>query len=113
VGGNDATAFAKLSPADRRTRALDNFAAFFGEPARSPVDYFDHNWITEKWSRGCPTGNLAPGLLRKHGPALRTKHGRVHFAGTETSDYWIGYMDGAVRAGERAAREVTRALRHR
>ncbi len=37
--------------------------------------------------------------------------GRVHFAGTETADYWLGYMDGAVRAGERAARDVATALR--
>jgi monoamine oxidase len=32
--------------------------------------------------------------------------GRIHWAGTETADYWQGYMDGAVRSGERAAAEV-------
>ena len=32
--------------------------------------------------------------------------GRIHWAGTETSTYWNGYMDGAVRSGERAAHEV-------
>ena len=31
-------------------------------------------------------------------------------AGTETSTYWAGYMDGAVRAGDRAAREVLERL---
>jgi monoamine oxidase len=30
----------------------------------------------------------------------------VHWAGTETATYWNGYMDGAVRSGERAALEV-------
>ena len=35
----------------------------------------------------------------------------VHFAGTETADYWLGYMDGAVRAGERAAGEALAALK--
>jgi monoamine oxidase len=30
----------------------------------------------------------------------------VHWAGTETATYWNGYMDGAVRSGERAAQEV-------
>ncbi|WP_372510321.1 FAD-dependent oxidoreductase [Actinomadura madurae] len=30
--------------------------------------------------------------------------------GTETSDYWTGYMDGAVRSGERVAKEVHAAL---
>jgi monoamine oxidase len=32
--------------------------------------------------------------------------GRIHWAGTETSEVFMGYMDGAVRSGERAAREV-------
>ena len=30
----------------------------------------------------------------------------MFFAGTETATEWSGYMDGAVQAGERAAREV-------
>jgi monoamine oxidase len=35
----------------------------------------------------------------------------VHWAGTETADAHLGFMEGAVRAGERAAGEVVRALR--
>jgi monoamine oxidase len=35
---------------------------------------------------------------------------RIHWAGTETSNYWNGYMDGAVRSGERAADEVLAEL---
>ena len=37
---------------------------------------------------------------------LRQPMGNVHFAGTETATEWSGYMDGAVQAGERAAREI-------
>jgi EAL domain-containing protein (putative c-di-GMP-specific phosphodiesterase class I) len=59
---------------------------------------------------GCPVAHVAPGVLTKYGPWLRRAVGKVHFAGTETSDYWQGYMDGAVRAGERAASEAARAL---
>jgi monoamine oxidase len=44
------------------------------------------------------------------GPALREPIGRLHWAGTETSPVWNGYMDGAVRSGERAAAEVLAAL---
>ena len=47
-----------------------------------------------------------PGTLLAYGTALREPVGRIHWAGTETSTYWNGYMDGAVRSGERAAREV-------
>src|SRR5439155_393503 len=36
--------------------------------------------------------------------------GLIHWAGTETSTYWNGYMDGAVRSGERAAQEALAAL---
>ena len=40
--------------------------------------------------------------------ALREPTGRIHYAGTETATHWSGYMDGAVEAGERAAREVSK-----
>ena len=36
---------------------------------------------------------------------------QLHWAGSETSTFWQGYMDGAVRSGERAADEVRKALR--
>lgn len=45
-----------------------------------------------------------------HGDALRVPYGRIFFAGTETSYRWSGYMNGAVEAGERAAREVLFSL---
>ena len=38
--------------------------------------------------------------------AARPPPGRVHWAGTETATIWTGYMEGAVRSGERAAQEV-------
>jgi monoamine oxidase len=45
-----------------------------------------------------------------YGSTIREPHGRVHWAGTETATYWAGYMDGAVRAGERAAAEVAKLV---
>ena len=58
----------------------------------------------------CPVAVLGPGTLIDFGSALQMPVGRVHWAGTETSTYWNGYMDGAVRSGERAASEVVAAL---
>ncbi|HEY8637717.1 MAG TPA: FAD-dependent oxidoreductase, partial [Solirubrobacteraceae bacterium] len=40
------------------------------------------------------------------GEYLRAPVGRIKWAGTETADYWVGYMDGALRSGERAAAEA-------
>jgi monoamine oxidase len=48
--------------------------------------------------------------MSRYGGWIRSRIGRIHWAGTETADYWAGYMDGAVRSGERAAKEVSAAL---
>ena len=52
-----------------------------------------------------------PARWSQFGPAIRRPLGRVHWAGTETSTYWSGYMDGAVSSGQRAAVEVLAKLR--
>jgi monoamine oxidase len=111
VGGSAHGAWANLPADQRRAQVLESFAAFVGDQARAPVDYFEQDWTKERWTRGCPVAHAAPGVLTKYGPWLRRPVGKVHFAGTETADYWLGYMDGAVRSGERAAREVLAALR--
>jgi monoamine oxidase len=46
-----------------------------------------------------------PGQLRSLGPWIAKPEGRVHFAGEHTSP-WIGWMQGALQSGLRAAREI-------
>ena len=111
IGGSSHAPWAKLPADQRRAQVLENLAAFVGDQARAPTGYIEQDWTTERWTRGCPVAHVAPGVLTKYGPWLRRSVGKVHFAGTETADYWLGYMDGAVRSGERAAREVHAALR--
>jgi monoamine oxidase len=106
VGGDAARAFNAMPPSARRQAVINDFVRYFGSEASSPKDYFESNWTRETWSRGCPVAIYPPGALLAYGPTLRAPVGRVHWAGTETSNYWNGYMDGAVRSGERAAREV-------
>jgi monoamine oxidase len=106
IGGDKARQFNTMAPDDRRNSVLAEFATLFGPEASSPQRYFETNWTTEAWSRGCPVALYGPGTLVGYGPALRKPIGRIHWAGTETSNYWNGYMDGAVRSGERAAKEV-------
>jgi monoamine oxidase len=108
VGGHDARVWADRSKAARRNAVLKNFADYYGPKALKPKSYFEQDWSKEVWTRGCPVGFTAPGVLYEYGPALRRPVGKIHWAGTETSTFWIGYMDGAVRSGERAAREVLR-----
>jgi monoamine oxidase len=111
VGGDQARRFVRLSRSGRRSAVLDNFVAYFGEQARSPRASFEMDWTPEAWTRGCPVGHTGRNVLRKFGPALRKPTGLVHWAGSETATYWNGYMDGAVRSGETAAKEVRGKLR--
>jgi monoamine oxidase len=110
VGGDEARRFARLSRRQRRAAVLAQFARYVGPQARSPQEYFDFDWSKERWTRGCPTAIFGPRVLTRYGRALGRPAGRIHFAGTETADHWVGYMDGAVRSGERAAREVLAQL---
>ena len=63
----------------------------------------------ENERRGCYEGRFGTGVWTGYGEAQRGPVGRVHWAGTETAEVWNGYMDGAVRSGERAARKVLSA----
>ena len=110
VGGDEARSFTRLSADERRRAALGSFARAFGAQALSPIDYLETDWAAEPYTRGCPVGIAPPGLLTTYGRALREPAERLHWAGTESSTYWNGYMDGAVRSGERAAREALDAL---
>jgi len=106
VEGHGARVFMGLSARRRRAEAIACFVRYFGKQAANPRQYIEMNWAAEPWTRGCYVGFTPPGVLTDYGPAIKAPIGRIHWAGAETSDYWNGYMDGAVRSGERAAAEA-------
>lgn len=110
LGFTDARTFDTLPPAERRERALAGFAALFGDEALQPIDYVDHCWGTDEFAPGGPTAAVPPGSWTSYGPWLRKPVNGIYWAGTETADEWTGFLDGAVRSGQRAAAEVHRAL---
>jgi monoamine oxidase len=94
-------------PADRRREAvIGSFVRYFGERAAKPRGYMEKSWAEEEFTRGCYSGYTPPGVLTSFGDSIRRPHGRLHWAGAETATLWNGFMDGAVRAGERAAKEA-------
>ncbi len=95
-----------LQPAERRAVVLECLVRLFGRDAGEPEKYLDKAWAADEWSRGCYGGFMPTGAWTSHGAALRAPIGRIHWAGSETSSRWAGYMEGAVRSGLRAAGEV-------
>jgi monoamine oxidase len=111
VVGDAARELSRRPEAERRARILDELAALHGPAAREPTSYLDKDWVADPWSRGCYVGLLGPGALSATAAALRAPCDRLHFAGTETAIHHIGYLEGAIEAGERAAAEVTPLVR--
>jgi monoamine oxidase len=108
--GQDARRLTSMGAGARRRAVLASFTRLFGARAAHPTTLIEHNWSEEPWTRGCYEGYLPPGVWTDYGAALRAPIGRIHWAGTETSEVFMGYMDGAVRSGERAAAAVRSAL---
>ncbi len=106
IAGPKAVEHARKPESERRRIVLDCFARMWGEGARGASAYFEQAWADEEWSGGGPVCHPAPGALVAYGEELRRPSGRVHWAGSETATTWCGYMDGAVRSGDRAAGEV-------
>ncbi|XP_036966157.1 amine oxidase [flavin-containing] [Acanthopagrus latus] len=97
----------ELTKEERLKRICEIYSRVLGtEEALHPVHYEEKNWCEEEYSGGCYTAYFPPGILTQYGKVLREPVGRLYFAGTETATEWSGYMEGAVQAGERAAREV-------
>lgn len=108
--GNQARAYARLDPAARRGAVVDCFTRMYGSRAAQPLDYVEKVWAADEWTRGCYGAFMPPNTWTTHGHALREPVGPIHWAGAETAIESMGYMDGAVASGERAAAAVRAAL---
>ncbi|XP_053313441.1 amine oxidase [flavin-containing] A-like [Spea bombifrons] len=107
IAARKATAMANLSKEERKRKICEYYAKVMGtEEALHPVHYEEKDWSKEQYSGGCYTAYFPPGIMTQYGSVIRQPVGRVFFAGTETATVWSGYMEGAIQAGERAAREV-------
>ncbi|XP_049623225.1 amine oxidase [flavin-containing] B [Suncus etruscus] len=108
---NKARKLARLTKEERLKKLCEIYAKVLGSPeALQPVHYEEKNWCEEQYSGGCYTSYFPPGIMTQYGRVLRQPVGRIYFAGTETATHWSGYMEGAVQAGERAAREILHAI---
>ncbi|XP_022092191.1 amine oxidase [flavin-containing] B-like isoform X2 [Acanthaster planci] len=106
INGENARKLCLLTKEERKKAICEYYAKAFGTgEALHPINYVEQNWMEEEFSGGCYMAAAAPGVFTQFGKVLREPMGRVYFAGTETANYWSGYMEGAIQAGERAARE--------
>ena len=111
--GPAARRLSDMTPAARRSTAIAALTTRFGARAADATSYLEQDWSAEPWIGGGMFSRCGPGVLTAFGRALREPTGRLHWAGTETAEVTHGGIDGAIRSGERAAREIVdRERRH-
>ncbi len=110
IEGQEARIAGNMSPAARKAAVLECFTRTIGPRAAKPSQYVEKNWATEEWTRGCYGGFLPPGVLTDYGPAINRPFKRIHWAGAEHAPIWNGYMEGAIRSGEDAAKAALKRL---
>lgn len=106
IDGKHAVETSPLGEEVRRRQVIADLVDFFDNEAAQPLAYVDKDWTAEEWSRGCYMAHMAPGVMTTFGDIIREPCGRIHWAGTETATEWVGYLDGALQSGKRAAREI-------
>jgi len=108
--GKDSIEIRNLPLEERKKRMLQHIEkAFESKEAWNMTEFYEHDWASEEFSRGCYMGNLPPGIMTQHAEHcdyMRLPWGNVYFAATEFSTIWSGYMEGAVRSGYAVAQEI-------
>ena len=97
-----------LAPAPARG-ALECLARYFGDGRAQPTGYVDQVWARTRYTRGAYGTYNPPGVLTSLGRSPAGRWGApLRRRGLPRE--WPGYMDGAIRSGERAAGEINAAL---
>ena len=95
----------------RREALLADLVALLGdERARSPHTLELADWPADALAQGGYGGFPGLGALTELGSVWAEPFGRLFFAGSELSDRWPGYVEGAIRSGRRAAIQVQTTL---
>lgn len=114
ITGEAGKEWSKLCPRKKHELPMNQLNAAFSTRVRhvpDPLEVIVHDWSESPWIQGAPSPVMPPGLMTSDaGKSLRDPVGNIHFVGTETAMMWKGYMEGAVRAGLRGAREVIELL---
>jgi monoamine oxidase len=105
LSGRPASASAEAAPRARIGQALPGVDEAFPGSASALGEAVSIAWSGEPYSRGSWVAP-APGQVLTLREGIAEPLGRVHLAGEAVAREFSGYMEGAVRSGRRAAREI-------
>ncbi|WP_065571380.1 flavin monoamine oxidase family protein [Microbacterium oleivorans] len=106
VSDRNADDMFRLSAEERRERILESLAHYYGPEAKDPVVYYESDWGTEEWTRGAYAASFDLGGLHRYGADVRTPVGPIQFACSDIAGAGYQHVDGAIRMGRLAARNI-------
>ncbi|MCK6080255.1 FAD-dependent oxidoreductase [Microbacterium sp. EYE_5] len=96
----------RLSAEERKERILESLSHYYGPEAKDTVVYYESDWGSEEWTRGAYAASFDLGGLHRYGADLRTPVGPIHFACSDLAGAGYQHVDGAIRMGRLAARNI-------
>ena len=96
----------RLSAQERKERILRSLANYLGDEALEPVVYYESDFGSEEWTRGAYAASYDLGGLHRWGPYQHDAVGPMRFACSDIAAEGYQHVDGAVRMGERVARQI-------
>ncbi|ORY16440.1 amine oxidase [Clohesyomyces aquaticus] len=107
---NKARSLNDLTDEEVQGLVLQDLIAYFGPRAASVQRWVIQRWNREEYSRGCHFAFCPPNIMTVYGKSLADPVGNIYFAGTEVSDRWAGFLEGAIIAGHAAAEAAIKGL---
>lgn len=90
----------------RRSSVIAGFVEAFGGAANDAVDIVCKAWAHDPWAGGGYAGMLRPGGWTQSARGVDRRWGRIHWAASEASRHFRGYMEGAVLSGRQTAEDI-------
>lgn len=118
IGSQPGRKWYGLSPAERQRVVLKQIAHLFrlseAEVDAEFIDSLTSPWMEDRWAGwGCPFSVTPPGVIgdSADGDLISAPSGGLYFVGTELTNKWRGYMEGALVSGKRGAAQALEGLK--
>lgn len=94
-------------PADeRRRQILQAMADYLGPKTLEPIAFYLSDMAAEEWTRGAYAASYDLGGLHRWGHLQNRPTGPIHYACSDIAAEGYQHVDGAIRMGEAAARQI-------
>ncbi|MGD6979305.1 MULTISPECIES: flavin monoamine oxidase family protein [Citricoccus] len=95
-----------LPAEERRRQVLEALAVYLGPQALEPIAFYLSDMAAEEWTRGAYAASYDLGGLHRWGHLQNRPTGPIHYACSDIAAEGYQHVDGAVRMGEAAARQI-------